>query len=155
RSTERNVARRGVFQSVPGSDRERLLDQQDGHPGSSVHRQRVRCRVERVPGRGAEAARCPARANLATTIPDATWKPCRSRHRHWRVETPLTHRRPMSIKFVRSLTCGLVCLLIVACKAEAPTTDTPATQAKMPPFQSDLALLNQHTKLVVLTDARG
>ena len=39
---------------------------------------------------------------------------------------------------------------MAACKAEAPAPTPPATQTSMSPFQSDLAFLNQHTKLVVL-----
>lgn len=41
------------------------------------------------------------------------------------------------------------------CKAEAPGVEVPATPAKMTPFESDLAFLNQHTKIVVLTGPRG
>ena len=60
-----------------------------------------------------------------------------------------------SLKILRTVSAALACLAMVGCKAEAPTTETPAAQAKMTPFQSDLALLSQHTKIVVLTDARG
>src|SRR5689334_8322928 len=55
----------------------------------------------------------------------------------------------------RCLACLLACLTIAGCTAEAPATESPATAAKMNRFQSDLAFLNQHTKVVVLTDARG
>jgi len=55
----------------------------------------------------------------------------------------------------RPVACLLSCLAMVGCKAEAPTTDSSATAVKMNPFQSDLAFLNQHTRLIVLTDARG
>jgi hypothetical protein len=55
----------------------------------------------------------------------------------------------------RSLACLMACLPLAGCTAEAPATDSPATAAKMNPFQSDLAFLNQHTTIVVLTDARG
>lgn len=44
---------------------------------------------------------------------------------------------------------------MAGCTAEAPTTDAQRTAAKMNPFQSDLTFLNQHTKIVVLTDARS
>ena len=50
----------------------------------------------------------------------------------------------------RALTCVLACLAISACKAEAPGTQSTAPAEKMNPFQSDLAFLNQHTKIVVL-----
>ena len=43
----------------------------------------------------------------------------------------------------------------VGCKAEAPGVEAPAAPAKMSPFESDLAFLNQHTKILVLTGARG
>ena len=43
----------------------------------------------------------------------------------------------------------------MACKAEAPAPPPPAAQTLMGPFQSDLAFLNQHTKIVVLTGASG
>ncbi len=49
------------FNMLPRSHRQRLLDQQDGHQGSSLHRQRLRARVERLPGRGAEEAGNPSR----------------------------------------------------------------------------------------------
>jgi len=45
----------------------------------------------------------------------------------------------------------MACLAIGACKAEAPSTESAAPPAKMNPFQTDLAFLNQHTKIVVLT----
>ena len=54
----------------------------------------------------------------------------------------------------RSLACLLACLTVAGCTAEAPTSEAPAV-ANMNPFQSDLAFLNQHTKIVVLADARG
>ncbi len=56
---------------------------------------------------------------------------------------------------------GLGVLVIVAvfslagCKAEAPGVEARAEPAKMSPFESDLAFLNQHTKIVVLTGPRG
>ena len=54
----------------------------------------------------------------------------------------------------RSMACLVACLTIAGCTAEAPTGDAPAA-AKMNPFQSDLAFLNQHTKIIVLVGARG
>jgi len=56
---------------------------------------------------------------------------------------------------LRSLTCVLLCLATASCKAEAPTPEAPATHAKMNSFQTDLAFLNQHTRIVVLTGASG
>jgi hypothetical protein len=56
---------------------------------------------------------------------------------------------------LRSLTCVLACVATVACKAEAPSSESSSTVAKMNPFQADLAFLNQHTKIVVLTGASG
>ena len=56
---------------------------------------------------------------------------------------------------------GLLASVVVAvlslhgCKAEAPGVEGPTEQAKMAPFESDLAFLNQHTKIVVLTGPRG
>jgi hypothetical protein len=54
---------------------------------------------------------------------------------------------------------GVVLVLAVfslaGCKAEAPGVETPAEPAKMSPFESDLAFLNQHTKIVLLTGPRG
>src|SRR5512138_680958 len=56
---------------------------------------------------------------------------------------------------------GLGALVVVAvcsfagCKAEAPGVEAPAEPVKMSPFESDLAFLNQHTKIVVLTEPRG
>ena len=56
---------------------------------------------------------------------------------------------------------GLGALVVVAvfsfvgCKAEAPGVEAPAGAATMSPFESDLAFLNQHTKIVVLTGPRG
>ena len=55
---------------------------------------------------------------------------------------------------VRLLAASLI-LSITGCKAEAPGVEAPAGPAKMPPFESDLAFLNQHTKIVVLTGPRG
>ena len=60
-----------------------------------------------------------------------------------------------SLKISWTVSAALACLAMIGCKAEAPTTKTPAAQSKMTPFQSDLAFLSQHTKIVVLTDARG
>ncbi len=54
------------------------------------------------------------------------------------------------MKLLRSGICVLAGLAIVACKAEAPAPPPPAGQARMAPFQTDLAFLNQHTKIVVL-----
>ncbi len=51
----------------------------------------------------------------------------------------------------RSVTCLLPVLVLAACKAEAPAPAGPATQTSMNPFQSDLAFLNQHTKIILLT----
>jgi uncharacterized protein DUF6786 len=53
-----------------------------------------------------------------------------------------------------ALLVAAVCSL-VGCKAEAPGVEVPAEPAKMSPFESDLAFLNQHTKIVVLTGPRG
>ena len=50
---------------------------------------------------------------------------------------------------LRLLTCLLPVLMLTACKAESPAP--AATQTRMNPFQSDLAFLNQHTKIVLLT----
>jgi hypothetical protein len=55
---------------------------------------------------------------------------------------------------------GVFCALtatasLTGCKAEAPGVEAPAEQAKMTPFESDLAFLNKHTKIVVLTGPRG
>ena len=41
------------------------------------------------------------------------------------------------------------------CKAEAPGVGAPTEPAKMSTFESDLAFLNQHTKIIVLADRRG
>ena len=53
------------------------------------------------------------------------------------------------------LTLAMAVVSIAGCKAEAPGVEAPAESAKMAPFESDLAFLNQHTKVVVLTDPRG
>jgi uncharacterized protein DUF6786 len=55
---------------------------------------------------------------------------------------------------------GFLCALTAVaassgCTAEAPGAEAAAEQAKMPPFESDLAFLNTHTKIVVLTGPRG
>jgi hypothetical protein len=50
---------------------------------------------------------------------------------------------------------ALAVVLINGCKAEAPGVEAPTGPAKMTPFESDLAFLNQHTKIVVLTGPRG
>lgn len=49
--------------------------------------------------------------------------------------------------------CGLV-LSINGCTAEAPGVAAPAEPANMTPFESDLAFLNQHSRIVVLTGPR-
>jgi len=54
------------------------------------------------------------------------------------------------MKLLRLRICVLAGLAMAACKAEAPAPTPPAAQTSMGPFQSDLAFLNQHTKVVVL-----
>ena len=50
---------------------------------------------------------------------------------------------------------GVSVLSLSGCKAEAPGAEAPAEQAKMTPFESDLAFLKKHTTIVVLTGPRG
>ena len=49
---------------------------------------------------------------------------------------------------------GLAAVLAGGCRAEAPGVDA-REHTPMAPFESDLAFLEQHTKIVVLSDARG
>src|SRR6185295_12764220 len=58
-----------------------------------------------------------------------------------------------AIGFLSSVAVAV--LSMNGCKAEAPGVEVPAAPAKMTPFESDLAFLNQHTKTVVLTGPRG
>jgi hypothetical protein len=55
----------------------------------------------------------------------------------------------------RSLTYVLACLALVGCKAETPSSGPPTAPTSMTPFQADLAFLNQHTTIVVLTGQNG
>ena len=50
-----------------------------------------------------------------------------------------------------ALMCVVACVALGACRPEAPAAQSAAPIAKMNPFQSDLAFLNQHTKIVLLT----
>jgi len=50
-----------------------------------------------------------------------------------------------------ALMCVVACVALDACRPEAPAAQSAAPIAKMNPFQSDLAFLNQHTKIVLLT----
>jgi uncharacterized protein DUF6786 len=50
---------------------------------------------------------------------------------------------------MRSMTCALACLAIAGCRP----TSTPVQQTNMGQFDSDLAFLQQHTKVVVLSGA--
>src|SRR5690348_14282097 len=61
------------------------------------------------------------------------------------------------MRFARIIASALLAGVVasVGCKAEAPAADRPPDPAKMTPFDSDLAFLNQHTKTIVLADARG
>jgi len=56
---------------------------------------------------------------------------------------------------MRLLAVLVVAVLANGCKPEAPGADAAANPSQMPPFESDLAFLNQHTKMMVLTDPRG
>jgi len=51
--------------------------------------------------------------------------------------------------------CSLIVLSMTGCKATPPAVEVATGQAKMTPFDSDLAFLKQHTTIVVLTDPRG
>ncbi len=51
--------------------------------------------------------------------------------------------------------CSLIVLSLSGCSEAPPAVGVATEQAKMTPFDSDLAFLRQHTKIVVLTDPRG